>query len=819
MKTKMTLLCAAVLNATSVFTVAQEATTNTNNDANESILMEKIVVTAQKRIQSLKDTPVAITALSSEKMNELGIVSQQDISNFTPSMSYQEEAGGNEGNRIYMRGVGRETSVLGTEPGVGIYDNGFYTGEAGVLSASPDRVARIEILRGPQGTLYGRNTTAGAITVIAKGPADEFEGTARLNIGSYNNLVAELTVSGPISESVRYFVNYRNRTQDSFYTNVSGPDPIGLDEEYVEAQLDVDFSDDVNWNLRYFKTKYENESLRMQVLGQNFNNSPLKLGAIVVNPELFSSLAVSPSVSDPFDIDSDVQGKVILNGDNNYQSTLNVEFNHFSLKALNGYSERNWNSTKDYDGTSSPVSFLEKVGQTDWSMQHEIQLVSNGDSDINWVTGLFFYKNDVSQPYSILDEGNPFIQDGSVVGGPNPDSSFYEQLGELKTETTALYGQIDWDASDKLVLTAGLRYSEDKKTGRETQQIHYDTLGCGFNILPGVGNPFTTNPAFAFVDYSAFVASGNPLADACPSDANPRFGLELSNSEALHEASWDAVTWRLGANWSVNDDSQLYATISSGYKSGGFRLGGMQDDPSTEVNESIVDEETLISYEVGYKANLLQTLTVNMAVYQYQYKDMQVEVDVLNESGLATSLLTNAPKVDISGFEFEGNWAATDKLSFLVSYSFNDSEIKEDYRVGDNKTFPTFGSDEPLIRNVKGNRLNRSPKNKFAVGAYYVQPFTRGTLVASATYASIDRQYVTIFNDNIESIPSYNKTDLRLSWKDNDDKYEISVYGKNITDEVSYANGYSVRTQQESNRATGRTIAPRTFGAELVYRF
>jgi len=818
MKTKMTILCAAVLTATSGYAIGQESATETNS-AKESLLMEKIVVTAQKRIQSLKDTPVAITALSSEKMNELGIVSQQDISNFTPSMSYQEEAGGGEGNRIYMRGVGRETSVLGTEPGVGLYDNGFYTGESGVLGASPDRVERIEILRGPQGTLYGRNTTAGAITVIAKRPTDELEGTARVNMGSYSNLIGELTLSGPINEAVRYLVNYRNRSQDSYYTNVSGADPIGLDEEYVEAQLDVDFSENVNWNLRYFKSQYENESLRMQVLAPYFNNSPLKLGAIVVNPELFSDLAVSPSVNDPFDIDSDIQGIVKLEGNNTYQSTLNVEFESFSLKALNGYAEQDWSSVKDYDGTSSPVSFLEKVGQNDWSMQHEIQLISNGDGDVNWVAGLFYYKNDQSQPYSLIDEGNPYLKDGAVAGGPNPDSSFYQQLGELKSETTALYGQVDWDASDKLVLTAGLRYSEDKKEGRETQQIHYDTLGCGFNILPGLGNPFSTDAGFAFVDYSGFVAAGNPLADACPADANPRFAAEIVNAEATHKASWDAVTWRLGANYSVNDDSQLYATVSSGYKAGGFRLGGMQDDPTTEVNESIVDEETLISYELGYKANLSDSLSVNVAAYQYQYKDMQVEVDVLNDSGLVTSLLTNAPKVDINGFELEGNWAATDKLSFLVSYSFNDSSIEEDYFVGDNKTFPTFGSDEPLVRNVKGNRLNRSPKNKFAVGAYFVQPLESGTLVASATYASIDRQFITIFNDEIESIPSYNKTDVRLSWKDNDDKYEISIYGKNLTDEVSYANGYSIRTQQEGNRATGRSIAPRTFGAELVYRF
>jgi iron complex outermembrane receptor protein len=178
--------------------------------------------------------------------------------------------------------------------------------------------------------------------------------------------------------------------------------------------------------------------------------------------------------------------------------------------------------------------------------------------------------------------------------------------------------------------------------------------------------------------------------------------------------------------------------------------------------------------------------------------------------------------VDVYGFEMEATWAATDNLTVLASYSYNESEITEEFLVGDLKTYvfnPLTLQNPPLIRDAKGNALNRSPKNKVAIGAFHVQPFDAGTLVTSATYSSIDKQFVSIHNDDVESIDSYAKLDARVSWKAASGKYEFSAYGDNLTDELSYANGYSVGNQQLGNRLSGRAIAPRTLGAELVFFF
>ena len=819
LRTSLTVLSAAIAYACAMQVQAQE------NSAVSS-LMEEIIVTSQKREQTLQDTPVAITAFTGDQMSDLGIVSIQDISNFTPSMSYQEAAGGGEGNRIYIRGIGRETNVLGTEPGVGIYGDGFYTNESGALLAGVDRIERIEVLRGPQGTLYGRNTTGGAINVVSKRPSDEFEGVIRFNAGSYSTRVGQFTLSGPLNDRVRYFAHHSSYTQDSFYTNVSGDNPIGRDESYSEVQLNVDVTDRVNWNLRATDASFNNETIGFQNLGNNFTSGPLKLGELVVNPELFASRAVSPSAADPFDIDSDFQGSVHLSNNYNYQSTLNIEFDSMTVRMLNGSFEMEWQGEKDYDGTSSPVSYTEEIAQIEESTQHEIQFISKGDGAVSWVAGVFYYDNELLQPYTLHDYGNPYL--ANVITLPyyapkaNPEQAFYHQSGQLEAQTSAIYGQLDWQVSDDLVVTAGLRYSEDKKTGNEQQQVIIDTLGCGFNYYPGTGVPFSL-PFYAPADYSAFVANGNPFADACPADDEARYALEYTNKSAYHSAKWDSITWRLNASLSLTENSQAYATVSTGYKSGGFRLGGMQDDPATAVNESIVKEEILTSFELGYKGAITDSLNVNAAAYFYDYSDMQVELSILNpDSGIATSLLANAPSVDVYGFEMEATWAATDNLTVLASYSYNESEITEEFLVGDLKTYifnPLTLANPPLIRDAKGNELNRSPRNKIAIGAFHIQPFDSGTLVTSATYSNIDKQYVSVHNDDVESIDDYSKLDARISWQAANGNYEVSVYGDNLTDELSYANGYAVGNQQMGNRLSGRAIAPRTVGAELVFFF
>ena len=762
----------------------------------EAELVEEVIVTAEKREASLQDTSIAISVMNSDTLKDLNIYSQQDISNFTPNMSYQESAGGGEGNRIYIRGIGRETSSTGTDPGVGIYNNGFYTTEAGVLSGSFDRIARIEVLRGPQGTMYGRNTTGGAINVVAKKPGDKMENIARLRGDNYNMSNVDFTSSGPLNDNVGYLIHYSQIEQDSFFTNVSGPDPKGIDADYVEAQLDFDFTDNINWNMRYFSSSFDNEALELNKLDgyRNEAGAPSKLGRLVINPDLFSPLAEAPT--DPWDISSDMVGFVGIDDQKTYQSTLTINTDAMQIKILNGYQDYSWYGEKDFDGTASPVSYVEKIGQAETNKQHEIQFISNGDGDVSWVAGLFYYNVELNQPYTLTDAANPWLIGQAAT---NPDGIFYSQTGILDATSKAAYGQVEWQTNDKLAMSFGLRYSEDEKQGSETQLQIYDSVVdfCGGeSLLP-------------------FVQSFGPyfdLAALSPALTGCRFGMIVGGGAAEHEAKWDSLDWKINTTYQLSDDSMIYATMSSAYKPGGFRLGGLQDIAATPVNESIVDNEDLLAYEVGFKGNLSDTFAVSTAAFYYDYSDLQVELAILDPiSGIATNKLANASSANIFGLEVESQWRATEKLTILANVSYLDTEYTDDFFVSDNKT--------NTIRNANGNELNRSPNNKLNLAAYYLQPIDNGSILFTGNYTQVAKQFVTVFNDDIETIDSYSQLNARISWTPNSEEYEISIYGSNLTDELSYANDYAVTGLADGVRRNGRPISPRIYGVEIAVFF
>jgi iron complex outermembrane receptor protein len=757
-------------------------------------MLEEVIVTAQKRQTTLSDTPIAITAVSADQIKNLGLTSAQDIANFTPSMSFQEEASGGEGNRIYIRGIGRETNTTGTEPGVGIYRNGFYTSEAASVVQPVDLVERIEILRGPQGTLFGRNTTGGAVNVITKRPGDEFEHIARVQAANYSGKRVELTSSGPVTDNVGYLMHYSKLKADSFYENVSGPDPMGVDSAYIEAQLSVDFTDNIAWNFTYSTLDSETESVRRAKLDgyRNEPGAPSKLGALVINGELFSPVAVAPDQSDPFKRSLDFDGTSDLTEQNTYQSTLSLDFDHVTVRMLNGYQEAVLESSKDYDGTASRVSYVESFVNDDKTTQHELQFISNGEGSVDWVVGLFYLKNEIAQPYTLTDANNPFLVNNSS-GVENPDGRFYYQTGELEVESKAIYSQLDWAAAENLSLSAGLRYSEDEKEGHEERDIFYDSVldFCGEAFLPGL------------------IAGGDPYATP---DGCFRGGFAVSQEEADHKDTWDNVDWRLNASYFFGEDNMVYATVATGYKPGGFRLGGMQNLIDTAEDESLVDNEDLLSYELGYKGTIADVLYISSSIFFYDYEGLQVELDVQDPaSGITTNKLTNAPDTEVYGFEIESVWAATDKLRLMANYSYLNSQYKEEFLILDLK------SDE--VRDVQGNELNRTPNNKFSLAGSYAQPIGDGALLVSGNYSWIDAQYMTVFNDPSETVDSYEQFNARIAWQPASGKYEIALFGTNLTDELSYANDLRVSDTADGVRSNGRPINPRIYGLEAAIYF
>jgi iron complex outermembrane receptor protein len=199
-------------------------------------------------------------------------------------------------------------------------------------------------------------------------------------------------------------------------------------------------------------------------------------------------------------------------------------------------------------------------------------------------------------------------------------------------------------------------------------------------------------------------------------------------------------------------------------------------------------------------------------VFYYDYSDIQVELAILDPtSGIATNKLANASGADVYGFELESTWAATDRLTLLTNYSYLDSEYTDNFLVSDVKTND--------IRNAKGNELNRTPNNKFTFAGYDYQPIGSGNLVFTANYSYVDDQYVTVFNDAIETIDSYEQVNARISWQPESGRYEVAAFGQNLTDEESFANDYAVSPLADGVRRSGRSIDPRVYGLEVAFFF
>lgn len=816
--------------------IAGMAHAQNEQPSNSRAQLEEIIVTATKRETTLADTPVAVTAFTNTTRDRLGIEGIQDIADITPGMTVQDAP-----NRISMRGVGRLTNSLGSDPGVGIYSDGIYTSETAAVAATTLTNERVEVLRGPQGTLYGRNTIGGAVNAISIRPSDEFEGELRTRLGNFDQVYVGAAISGPLSDNLRYRAVASHDEHSGYIKNVaSGDDQWAEDADYFEAQLEWDISEDMQAWLKY--SYYEQDTTPRQPVQITPYRADIVRGDLIINPALGFS-GQNPSVDDPFTVALNDTGFLRISDSHSVTAHVDWDFESTSFKYMGGWSKYDYSTSFDNDGLgrtdsisfidqgsglplSVPTSTLNDVGESkEWS-SHDFQLMSNSDEGTEWLVGAYYYEEDTFQPFALRQPGNAFLADPRIItpefpsasnlgfgfrwapSEPNPNSNYYYQDGQLKNKSYALYGQFSTDLNETLTLTGGLRYSKDEKTASENQRIIFDQLAYSFDpqILAGVLGGFLPPTTPFFGQYSVDVTGGT-LTDS-------------------HEGEWDAVTGMVALEYRPNDDALWYLNVSQGFKSGGFRLGGLSDIQATpNVNEAEVNEEELLSIEIGGKLSISDSLQLNTALYFYDYSDLQAEV-AIRRSGINLIELFNAKDSEVLGFEAEMFWQVSGTTSVIASYSYSDSEYKD--FCGNRLTTNPDGSRGCLVNpfaapgdtnlvDPSGNELNKAPKQKFAAVVNHVIPLTGGDLSLSATYAYVGAQYYSVFNNAASEVGSYDRVDGRISYYDGQDRFEIHGYVRNAMDDAS-ATG-SASSGAPFYGITQSYNAPRTIGAELRFKF
>ena len=708
---------AGLAGAASAATVAGAAATS-----DSAATVGEVVVTAEKREQSIQKVPVSISVFTSAQRDLKGIETIQDITNFTPGLVYNSS-----NDRASLRGVGRLTNTMTVDGAVAVYSDNFYTTstvEAALDSLFTDRV---EILRGPQGTLFGRNAIGGLINVISRRPTDYWYAEVRTTQGSYGLQQYEGAVSGPITDGLNFRLAASKTNQYAgFFNNVVPNKPsegVAENQYYVAGYLDGKLGSHADFWVKYAASGWDNHGGPGTRIGYQAgptdidNYSDTKVSSYFFNPaygygpEALNPTKTGPETNNPAiqnirDFASNTQLTFNLHNVNIFDAQFTWHFPSFDMKYTGGI------YTYDYDVnygngqsvTSYQIPLAAGVSGTPLTVfptiinqgtddeqwySNEVTFSSTTSGPVQWIAGAYFYtqNSDVGQRQLAPDQPqvkNPILFGGGVAP-INPSSQLAGGDFRSLTKSEAGYGQVDWRVTDTIKLTGGLRYTSDQKTGtEELRVIEFALLG---------GDPSKSGNTEQAVDVTRFAGACEGQMPSCAKTGTPPGVTSKTSAASLAAgipvisganitaqgfqyrslaANSSAVTGTAGIEWTPDNNTLAYFRYSRGYKSVGLNGG-------TLVNEPIALPESLDSFEVGLKKTFGRTLVLDGSIYYYNYDNLQLPIGTLvNILGVQTvqSNLINVPNTRLDGFEMDAIWSPLDHLVITTTYSFNDSSIQ-----------------------------------------------------------------------------------------------------------------------------------------------
>ena len=889
---------AAALSATSTYAFAQSSTGGNT--------IEELVVTAEKREQSLQTVPIAISAFTSQQRDKIGISTVQDLTNFTPGFVYQSA-----NDRASMRGIGRLTNVHSVDGAVSIYVDGLFTTSTVLAGGPPLDVDRVEILRGPQGTLYGRNAIGGTINVISVRPTEEFYAEVRGIVENYGFTDVQAAVSGPIADGLRFRLSgYKRDQRKGYFNNVNGGPSEGSkrDEYQVQFQVEADLGENAElwasyktlvWHNRGgpgARAGYLNAPYDTGLLDQNFPvvfNSARGYSGNIVPGSLRQfnggTTTTNPALDDGHDFNTNVAQRVRLRDVNSLTTQFVYHAPKFDVRYVGGLQEYKYDLYGDTDATNvqsfqiplttgslcSNVGALYAAGRSTvdckpltvnadnayhyfeypkW-FSNEITISSTTDSPLQWIAGAYQYQEKYSGTGSTADFyllGQSNLSTPVLGAAANPQQYWSTGNYKLTTQSKAVFGQVDWQATSTLKFTAGLRYTKDKKFGTEFRRVvcnsdacypglytalglnafgpgtaaNYGSLLGNINALPAVGQALGLgnalaglaglgNGAFDLTDTLAPKSTAGPIEgvtspSVCTAGVCRQYTISSATGIASRDLSdtSDATTGTVGLQWQPDDDTMAYGRYSRGYKAFGFSAGGFLAVPKA-------DAEFANAYEIGIKKNF-PSLQVNAAVFYIDYRDLQAPVTV-KVGPTNVSQFVNVAKSRSSGVELSAIWQPIQPLRLTVDYGYNPTKILKSvplFDVNDNVTTTAIS--------VVGNQLPQAPEHKVALNAAYTFEMEPGSLTLGGTYLYRSKSYANVFSRDYNMAPSWDQVDVRAFWQPTNARYTVIAYVKNVFD----TEGYAAAVQGSQRNATQPTGAqnleltpPRVYGMELQYRF
>ncbi|MCB1686902.1 MAG: TonB-dependent receptor [Halioglobus sp.] len=770
----------------------------------KGLVLEEVYVTARRKEERLQDVPISMTVFNQEQLDNANITNAGDLANYVPSLQVNTRFGGDT-TTFAIRGFSQE---LRTTASVGVYfaevvaPRGANTQNSGDGAGPGDYfdLQNVQVLKGPQGTLFGRNSTGGAILITPQRPTDEYEGYFEASAGNYDMWRTQGVINAPVTERVRLRLAVDHQERAGYLDNISGIGPshfADVDYTAVRASMVVDVTDSIeNYTIvRY--THSENKGYP----GSLFDcNSAAILGNFFCDADLASRIAAG---NDGFyDVYSFVPDPVSQQELGQIINTTSWEMNdNLTLKNILAYADfetknrsalfgTNWQFPIG-DGKFQPLIF-QMIGTNDdypttdqQTVVEELQLQgTHFDDRLTWQTGLYYEK---SEPDGDYGAQSPAIIscDLSTASSSNPADFLCNNLlsqGTLQStrggatyENAAVYAQGTYDISDQWDVTAGIRYTDDKTTGKITDTINF----------------FPTDPAGGYFPPNRQVVQ-----------------VRTPESQSTEP------TWLLGTGYHPTPDILLYAKYARGYRQGSINLGGSEGFDTH-------DPESVDSYELGAKTSFFGQFpsTFNVAAFYNDLQDQQIQFGYFKTSGVGTTAILNAGGSTIWGVEAEASIQLLDSLILNASYTYLNTEVDELVLP---VCPPTTCSPISTINTstAENEPLPYSPENKFVVSASYLLPVdpALGDMSATATYAYIDEmqavaEAVSIF----ATLPDYSLVNLNFDWNGIMGKpFDMSIFASNVFNEKYIT---SISATYENGVETGQVGVPRMYGVRVRYNW
>jgi iron complex outermembrane recepter protein len=711
--------------------------------------LEEIVVTAQKRAESLQDVPVAVTSYTGELLRGLAIPDIEGLAVKTPSFAFSK-AGGEA--QIYIRGVGTNIFGVGADPSIAVNLDGVYLGRTNMGLTQFLDIERVEILRGPQGTLYGRNATGGAINLVSRMPGSELSGYVGASYGEFERMELDGAVGGPINDAWGFRVAARYMKDDGYTKDLDPRGSNKLDDNDIQSYRGI---------LQYAP----GGAFKATLIGEysEFSN-----GNTSIVPRDDLGLAETLGAVPTGSIDRTRNDLPTFFDWDSSGVTLNFEWQvteGIALTSISGWKDYKSDFLFNTDGTEVDITRSNFKYDSE-QLSQELRLASTGDGRLRWLVGAYYFDEDKT--------GGLGLVRASLV----PARSFIIP-SESQTEAWALFGEVSYDLTDQLRLTAGLRYSDERKDD-------FSAFGLVFDVL-GLESPGPVTPVGA-----------------------PRVASE----------SWDATTPKFGLEYRHTENLLYYVSATRGFKSGGYN--------SLQPTNPVFDPEFIWSYEAGVKSQLSDDrIRLNVAVFHYDYEDLQVSTFLNN-----LTFITNAAEATVNGIELELLALPTPELELGLAVSYLDATYDEFLTAFGSQPCtpvpPATSCVRPLIPfDASGKQMVNSPEWKLnATAQYSLSLGERGTLLLFGQLSYQDDLFFTQINEAEVGQEAITLLDARIAWLDASGRWELAVHGKNLTDEDYFHNGVRFTSTSDPAKdvlqignALGYPAPGRTWGVKATYRF